>query len=396
MNDMLAGRSVMYVVNTDWFFLSHRLPLALRAQSAGARVVVVATDSGRADEIRRHGLLFVDLRMSRIGRNPWREALSLVALNRAVHCHRPDVVHLVATKALVYGGIVARAAGVRCVVSAVTGAGYALGEERGGALQRIVLILLRRVLAWSSVVIFQHQNDLDTYVAGGLVAGERCRIVGGVGVDPAEWPLTPEPAEPVVLLAARMIEDKGIRAFVDVARVVRPKRPLVRFVLVGPLEPELPSAISEEELTAWVEEGLVEWWGPRSDLRETMAKCQVFVLPTFHNEGVPKVLLEAGASGRSVIASNIPGCRAVVDHAHSGLLVPPKDVDALATAVQSLLADPALRQRLASQLHADVLARFRERDLSEATLAIYRDCLSQTDESGCRPNSYERSNGDDS
>ncbi len=371
----LAGRRVMIVVNTDWFFLSHRLPLALAATRAGADVTVVTTDTGRSDEIRAHGLKYEDARMSRMGRNPVRELATMVRLWRAMRRVRPDVVHLVATKALVYGGLAARGARIPAVVSAVTGAGYALGPDRNPALQRLVRTLLRVVLRRSAVVVFQHEADRDLYVRHKLVYGAHTRLVRGVGVDPEEWVAQPEPAEPVVMLAARLIAEKGIETFAEAARSVRATRSAARFVLVGQLDPDVPTAITRAQLETWSDEGVVEWWGHRADMREALAACQVFVLPTYHNEGVPKVLLEAAATQRAIVASDIPGCRAVVEDDVTGLLVPPRRADLLADRIGTLLDDADLRGRLAAAGRAVVTSRFRERDLTEQSLDAYRMAL---------------------
>lgn len=371
----LAGKRLLIVVNTDWFFLSHRLPLALAAREAGADVTVVATDTGRADEIRSAGLAFEDAQMSRMGTNPLREARTLVRLIRLFRRHRPDVVHLVATKALVYGGLAARATGVRGVVSAVTGAGYALGDGRNPALQRLVRGLLRLVLRRSAVVVFQIDADLDHYLRHGLVRPERSLLVRGVGVDPDLWTAIPEPTDPVVMLAARLIAEKGVATFAEAARQLRPRFPDARFVLVGALDPDVPSAVSTAQLDGWVSEGLVEWGGHRSDMHAALAECQVFVLPSFHNEGVPKVLVEAAATGRAVVASDIAGCRAVVDDGRTGLLVPPRDPARLAGAIGRLLADPWTRHRMAAAARAEAVERFHESELTEQMLDAYRTAL---------------------
>jgi glycosyltransferase involved in cell wall biosynthesis len=371
----LAGRRVMFVVNTDWFFLSHRLPLAVAAARAGADVTVVTTDTGRSEEIRAHGLRFEDARMSRMGRNPVRELGTVVRLCRVMRRVRPDVVHLVATKALVYGGLAARAAGVSGVVSAVTGAGYALGSDRNPALQRLVRALLRVVLRRSPVVVFQHEADRDLYVRNRLAPAGRTLLIRGVGVDPDIWTAKPEPSEQVVMLAARLIAEKGVETFVDAARVLRHRFPDARFVIVGQLDPEVPTGIGQKQLDAWVAEGLVEWWGHRSDMHATLAACQVFVLPSYHNEGVPKVLVEAAATGRAVVASDIAGCRSVVRDGVTGLLVPVRDPTHLAEAIASLLGNPWRRRRLAAAARADVAVRFRESDLTRQTLDAYRSAL---------------------
>lgn len=377
-SDPLRGRRIVIVVNTDWFFLSHRLPLALAAMAAGAEVSVVATGTGRGEEIRAQGLHFHDARMSRVGRNPFHELRTLVRLWRLFRRVRPDVVHLVATKAIVYGGLAARGARVRGVVCAVAGAGYALGPDRNGAVRAAVLTLLRLVLRRAPVVIFQHESDRDLYFRHRLVQPDHAVLIRGVGIDADEWIAQPEPSEQVVMLAARLIEEKGVVTFTDAARMLRPRFPDVRFVLVGPLDLDLPTGVALQRIEGWVRAGLVEWWGPRTDMRGVLAKCQVFVLPTYHNEGVPKVLLEAAATRRAIVASDVPGCRAVVQEGVTGLLVPPRRPNLLADAVATLLEDSALRRRLAAAARSDVAERFRERDSTEQSLAVYRRALPST------------------
>ena len=369
----------MIIVNTDWFFLSHRLPLASAAAAAGADVTVVATDTGRADEITAAGLRFVDARMSRMGRQPLRELGTLFRLTYVIRRQRPDLLHLVATKSVIYGGIAAIFARRPAVVSAVTGAGYALSPERRGPVQRLVRLLLRMVLGRARAVVFQHEADRDAYLDAGLVDRGRTHLVRGVGVDPEAWRVGPEPADPVVLLAARLIEEKGVITFVEASSQIRQSRSDVKFVLVGQLEPDVPTGIDREQLAAWEADGLVEWWGHRKDMPTVLAACQVFVLPTYHNEGVPKVLLEAGAAARAVIASDIAGCRTVIADGRTGVLVPPRDPARLADAITKLLDHPATRARLATSLREVVAEHFTERDLTAQSLEVYRAALSTSD-----------------
>lgn len=247
----LGGLRIVIMVNTDWFFLSHRLPLAVAAATAGADVWVVATDTGRADEIRSHGLHFVDARISRGSGRPLRELLTIVRLTRLLRHLQPDLVHLVATKAIVYGGLAARLTRVPGVVCAVTGAGYALGAGRNPVLQRLARGLLRVVLRASSVVIFQHDADRNLFLRHGLVRSQNSLLVRGVGVDVDTWSPEPEPRDLVVMLAARLIEEKGILDFVAAARSLRRRFPEARFVLVGQLEPDLPTGIAPSALRSW-------------------------------------------------------------------------------------------------------------------------------------------------
>ena len=377
---------LLFVVNVDWFFLSHRLPLALGARAAGLHVTVAAADTGQADRIRRAGLEFVPLPITRGGTGVGAELGTVAALARLYRRLSPDLLHHVTIKPVLYGSLAARLLPHTMVVNAIPGLGYAFSRESGRMLRVAAQAAYRMALAGGRTrTIFQNPEDQHDFVRKSIVRPERTVLIRGSGVDPARFVPAPEPdGPPVVVLASRMLWDKGVGQFVEAARLLRARGVPARFVLVGGADDENPGGIAAEQLRAWAAEGVVEWWGHRDDMPAVLAQSSVVVLPSFYKEGLPKVLLEGAASARPLVATDIRGCREIVRPEHNGLLVPPRDAAALAGAVGRLLDSPALRRRFGEAGRALVEQEFTEARVVEQTLALYRELL------GDRPGNDEK------
>ena len=337
---------IVYVVNSDFFFLSHRLPLALEAARRGRHVTVIAPDTGRLGEIAALGLEVVDLPLSRSGTGLVQEWTAVRFLRRELDRLRPDLVHLVTSKPMTYGAIALWGRDAP-TVNSVSGLGYAFTSGRGGILRRVMEQLyrfaLRRPRAWS---VFQNDDDYAAFEALGAVVPSRSVFIRGSGVDLEAFPFVSEPAGvPVVLLPARLLWDKGVGEFVEAARIVRDRGLEARFVLVGKLDPGNPAAVPQTDLEAWLDEGIVEWWGYRTDMPDVYRQATVVALPSYR-EGLPKALLEAGAAGRAIVTTDVPGCRDVVEDGVTGLIVPARDAQGLADAVAQLLDDAGKRDAL--------------------------------------------------
>lgn len=369
-------RRILYVVNTDWFFLSHRLPVALAARDRGADVSVLARNTGAAAEIERHGFRFVPLPLSRSGTNPLSEARAVASLVGAYRRLQPDLVHHVTLKAIAYGTVAARWTRAPAVVNAVTGLGYAFVESGGRAIPRVAATVLLRSACRhkNQYLILQNPADREFFIERGWVDPGRAALILGSGVDCDRFAHVPEPEAPpyVVAMAARMLWDKGVGDFVAAARTLRRAyRSDVRCVLIGEPDPGNPSAIPESRLREWHQEGVVEWWGPEEDMPSVLARCHVLVVPTRYREGVPKILLEAAASGRPVVTTDVPGCRDAVADGETGLLVPPAVPNRLAEKVGQLLEDETLRQRLGEAARRRAEREFAIGLVVSRTLAVY-------------------------
>lgn len=379
MSKLPSRPRLLFVVNADWFFVSHRLSLARACREAGFEVYVCAGESEARKLIEAEGFEFYSLPIDRGGTNPrrdWKTLAYLVGLYRRL---RPDVVHHVTIKPVLYGGLAARLLGIPAV-AAVSGLGYMFipQKEEGvkrRAIRRGLENLYRLVLAESSRcrVIFQNPDDRGQFLELGLVRAEQSVMLPGSGVDLERFPKTPLPSgPPVVLMPARLLRDKGVGEFVEASRIVKNHVPEARFVLLGRIDPGNPSAISESEVKAWVDDGVIEWWGAAAsaDMPRHYQAASLVVLPSYR-EGLALVLPEAGATGRAVVTTDVPGCRDAVLENESGWLVPARTIEPLAAAILEALQYPDELEKRSERAYVLARTSFRQELVFDGTLAQY-------------------------
>ena len=387
---MTAARDkpvLLYLVTEDWYFWSHRLPIARAARAAGWEVLVATRVAEHGERIRREGFRLVPIGLRRRSLAPWREVAAIAELARLYRRERPDLVHHVAMKPVLYGSLAAALAGVPAVVNALAGMGYVFTSS--GVKARLLRPLIRTAFRWlldrpNSRLILQNPDDIaamtgaamtGTTVAKGTVTAERVALIRGSGVDIQIFRPREEPeGTPVAVMVSRMLWDKGVGELVEAARLLRRREVPLRVVLVGPPDPDNPASIPERQLRDWDAAGDVAWWGERSDIAEIWAKGQIAVLPS-HREGLPKSLLEAAACGRPMVAADVSGCREIVKDGVTGLLVPPSDAGGLADALERLARDPDLRRRLGAAARDLVEREFSEEAVVAQTLALYRSLV---------------------
>ena len=369
-----ARKKLLFLVTEDWYFCSHRLPPARAAQAAGYDVVVATRVGRRGADISAEGFKLIPLDLQRRSRNPFRELVAILQIIKIYLRERPDVVHHVALKPVLYGSFAACLVRRAAVVNALAGMGFLFtsGSRMATVLRSVVSQLFRLLLnSGRSLLILQNPDDEAMLVDSGLVAAKRVRLIRGSGVDVLRFSPTPEPqAPPVVMLPSRMLWDKGVGEFVEAARMLRERGVVARFVLVGNGDPDNPASISEGQLRAWHESGAVESWGHCADMPKILAMAHIVCLPSYR-EGLPKVLLEAAACGRPLIATDVPGCREIVRHGENGLLVPLRDAVSLANAIERLLGDAPLRHSMGQEGRLMVESEFSETTVAEKTLAVY-------------------------
>jgi glycosyltransferase involved in cell wall biosynthesis len=371
----MTRRRLLYLFNDAAFFLSHRLPVA-RAAADAYEVHVATPPSPAAAALGRYGLAHHPIALTRRGVNPAAQVASLVAIARLYRRLRPDLIEHATIKPVLYGGLAARALRLPAVVSWMTGLGFVFISQGGrAALARRAVAggyraALRRPGSW---VIFENPDDRDLFLADGLTDPGRTRLIRGAGVDMTLFHPVPEPpGVPVVVLGARMLRDKGVVEFVEAARALRAAGTVARFVLAGPADLDNPAGLPEAQLRTWQDEGIVEWWGQRDDMADVLRGAHIVCLPSYR-EGLPKVLVEAAASGRAIVATDAPGCREVVRHEWNGLLVPVRNAPALAEAIGRLLVDPAERARMGAMGRERVEGPFSDRHVIRETLALYAE-----------------------
>ena len=373
-------RTLMFVVNNPAFFLSHRLPLALAAQAAGYTVHVATMGGESVARIEALGMTHHDVPMTRSGKQPLQELGTILALRRLFKQVQPDVVHLVTIKPVLYGGIAARLAGVPGMVAAISGLGFIFmqGGTRARIVRAIVARLYRVALGHpNSRVIFQNQSDRGMLAQLGAIRNDQVVMIRGAGVDLSDFAAAPPPPAPpvVVTMAARLLIDKGVREYVEAARVLRERGVPVRMQLAGNPDPGNPASITDDEVAAWRAQGDVECLGERDDIPALYADSHIVALPSYR-EGLPKALLEAAAAGRAVVTTDVPGCRDAIEPDVTGVLVPVKDAASLADSIGQLAQDETLRTSMGLAGRALAEQAFDVREVAGKHVHVY-DMLCQ-------------------
>jgi len=375
---MNARPRLLLLITEDWYFWSHRLDVARAARDAGFDVMIATRVTEHGERIEREGFRLFPISLVRQSRNPFVELAAVLELVRLYRRERPAIVHHVALKPILYGSLAAWISGVPVVVNAFAGLGYAFTDEtrRKSMAHRFLCRALTTLLRLSqSVVIFQNKDDRELLLEEGAVEIQQTRIIPGSGVDTKRFDVSPSAEDcPIVMLASRMLWDKGIGEFVEASRHLKQNGLAVRYVLVGRCDEHNPAAIEPTQLRQWVEEGVVEWWEHRDEMSQTLASATIVVLPSYR-EGLPKVLLEAAACGKPLIATDVPGCRDIVTHGVNGLLVPARDSAALAVAIDTLLGDSSLRAAMGVAGREAVTRMFSVEKIAGQFVDLYRELL---------------------
>jgi glycosyltransferase involved in cell wall biosynthesis len=364
-------RKLLLFITEDYYVVSHRLPLAVAAQASGYDVTIVTRVRNCGDVIRRAGLRLIPFENARSSLNPFSDLWALARLVALYRREQPDIVHHVAMKPVLYGSLAAKTVRRARVVNALAGMGW-LFSEKGGArwLTPIVRRALKR-LAASGLTIVQNPDDRAMLVELGIDPA-RIRLIAGAGVDldlfrPSVAPNGP----PTVVMPTRLLWDKGVGEFVAAARLLRARRIEARFVLAGEPDPLNPASVSADDVRGWVREGVIEHPGFVADMPGLLARSHIVCLPSYYREGVPKSLIEAAAAARPIVTADAPGCREVVRHGYNGLLVPPRSTTELATALERLIVDPALRDEMGRRGRALAEGQFGQDTIIRQTLAVY-------------------------
>lgn len=323
------------------------------------------------------GYRWVSWEVGRQTLSPFKELASLNRLRTIYRREKPDLVHHFTVKPVLYGSIAASLAGVPGIVNCITGLGYIFlsDEPKAQFLRPLVKAIYRMTLHRPNCrVIFENEGDLDYFVGRKLVKREKSYLIAGVGVDIEQFTMRPEPpGAPVVVFPARMLWDKGVGVLVEAARMLQ-SRQKVRVVLVGMPDPGNPTSVDEAMLRRWEQEKIIEYWGWQDDMTAVFQQSHIVTLPSMY-EGVPTALLEAAACGKPLVATDIPGCRAIVKDGITGLLVPVNDPGSLAGALEKLILDPELRKQMGTAGRKLVEEKFTDTSVNERTQAVYRTLL---------------------
>ena len=377
---MQTAPKLLYVVNIPRFFITHRLPLALAAQQAGFYVHVATSDHDQENvqRIIDSGLAFHPLPLSQHGTSPLTELKTINALRKLYKALKPDLIHHVSIKPVIYGGIAAKLTGQKAVVGAMSGLGYVfIGTGlKPLILRQLVRPALKLALTGKQTrMVFQNPDDRQLFIDRGLVNPSTGILIRGSGVDETYFSPQPEPTDglPIVLFAGRLLWQKGVGEFAEMARRLQGQ---ARFVFVGYEEATSPVNVPASQLEAWQNEGIIEWWGKRDDMPDVYAQANIVCLPSTYGEGVPKVLIEASSCERASVTTDTAGCREIIKHGVNGLLVPPNDLDALTSAVEHLIHHPEERQQMGKNGRELVLNDYTFKQVADETFTLYRVLLS--------------------
>ena len=378
---MSAARpKILFVVAEDWYFWSHRRPIAAAALQNGYDVFVATRVGDCGEKIVEAGFRLIPLRLNRSSYSLFHELRTISELRSIYRREKPDIVHHIALKPILYGSMAALGNNTMQVINAFAGLGYLVSSPsfKAQVLKRVLWKMFRFLLNRpNSFLLLQNREDRDLLVAEVGVQQDKTTIIRGSGVDVDEFQTTAEvPGAPTVLLSSRMLWIKGISDFVAAAKLLRAKGVNARFVMAGDTDPGSPGAISREKLQEWQNAGPVEWWGHQQSMSRMLQQAAIVCLPSHGGEGVPKALIEAAACERAIVATDVPGCRDIVRHGINGLLVPPKNPAALADAIAQLLNDASLRAEMGWRGRVIAVNEFSEEKVIQQTLALYQKLLS--------------------
>lgn len=370
----------MLFANTEWYLYNFRRSLAQALQDEGHDVLLLSPPGPYGERLLALGFRWLAVPMDRLSLNPLRELLLLNWLRALLRREKVDLIHGFTIKCAVYGSLAGKLSGVHASINAVAGMGYVFSSSdlKARLLRPWVRMLLHLALGGgNSRLVLQNPDDVSLFVSAGIAEPERIRLIPGSGVDCSRFvPNAHEKRQGNfrVVLPARLLWDKGVREYVEAARSLLSQGRKIEFLLAGTPDNGNPAAIDEALLRAWEDEGLVHWLGHVNDMAALFASVDAVVLPSYR-EGLPKGLIEAGASGLPLITTDVPGCREVVTDGVDGLLVPVRDADSLAVAIARLHDHPDLCRQLGGQARAKVLACFDEKIVIAKTLDVYKELL---------------------
>lgn len=378
-NIIMQRKTLFILVNVDKFLLSHRKEIVQAAIANGYNVTVVCKDTGSAEQIRNLGASFIDLPINPTGTNLIQEIKTLLFLCRLFRRQRPDIVHNVGVKNILWGGLAAKFTKIHAVVNAVSGLGVMFSTEKQSLYARSILAAMRFSNKRERVsVIFQNNDDKQLFLTHKIVAESQCKFIKGSGVDLELYPYTPEAADDKlhIIFTARMVKEKGVTTLVDAANLLRTKyEQRIDFWLCGGLS-DNPLALKEDELKEMCDGQYIQWLGHRSDVMQLLKQAHIVAFPSYYREGVPKSLIEACAIGRPIVTTDSVGCRDAVVDGYNGYLIPVKNSIALANKLTPLIEDTLLRRKMGENARTYAEEHFSLEQVIKNHLDIYQNLLS--------------------
>lgn len=367
---------IILFANTDWYLYNYRLELAQALRVNGHEVVLVSPEGNFAPRLRELGFRLVPFPLSRRGINPLVEFSTLVRLIGLFHKEKPDLVHQFTIKCVLYGSLACFFTGVRSVVNSVEGLGYVFTQGIGKQtwLRGLVKLIYRLALHPTWVIVL-NPDDRQYFIENHLANPRQMVLILGTGVNIRQFSPVPESeGNPLVILPARLLWDKGVGEFVEAARRLRTAGLQARFALVGDPDDGNPRSVMLTQLQDWEKEDVIEWWGWKEKMADVYAQASIICLPTYR-EGLPKSLIEAVACGRPIVTTNVPGCREIIQQGKNGLLVEARDVSGLAEALKYLVLNPSIRIKMGAAGRKIAEEKYSSEHIIPQIMAVYKSCI---------------------
>lgn len=365
---------LLYIVNVDWFFISHRLPIALAALREGYEVHIACGLTDKKEYLENLGFIVHPLNLSRGSTGLIQEYKSFRDITATLRNVKPDIIHFVTIKPVLYGGIISRLLGFKNRVFAISGLGYVFTSQnlKTSFLRFFIIQLYKLALGNNaSKVIVQNSDDRAILKHFGIIQKEQTILIRGSGVDLETHSYEEEPRGiPTVVMASRLLKDKGVMEFVEAARILKEKSIKAQFKLYGDIDEHNPASLSQNDINKLKKEAILDVHGYVKDIANIFSKSNIVVLPSYR-EGLPKVLIEAAACGRAVITSDVAGCRDAIEPNKTGLLVKVKDVQALANGIEKLIEDKTLRHMMGEAGRALAEKEFDIQQVIKIHLHVY-------------------------
>ena len=374
-------KKILFITNTIGSFVSHRLPIGIKLVELGYDVHLIAALNSieGANIVLSYGIKFHHIRLSRSGLNIFLEAIVFVKILRLIQSIRPNLVHLVTMKPVIYGGLIARMLRVDGVIIAISGLGY-LFMSSGvlfAFLRSVVLPIFTVIFSKKNItVIFQNPEDQQLLLRLTKLNPLKVSLIKGSGINLHEFASTTNPSKlpKVVIMASRLLKDKGVLEYINAAKILSKKGLGIEFRLVGDIDPGNPSSLTSSELLEIKKQNIVKIYGHRDDIAVLYNESRIVVLPSYR-EGFPKALIEAASCGRPIITTDVPGCRESVIPSKTGFLVPPRDCIALALAIERLIGDDDLCDRMSKFARKFAEQEFSIDKVVDKHIAIYKSLL---------------------
>lgn len=369
-------KKLLLIINDAYFFISHRLNIALEAQKHGYEVHIATQKINNHDLIEQYGFKFHPLNLSRSSVNIFSEILSINELYQLIKRIKPDVVHLVTIKPVIYGGIIARLLKGPKIIAAIPGLGhiFTTKQPKNIFLKFFVVNLYKIALSNPKIkIIFQNNDDLNEFLKLNIIKPSQTHLIHGSGVNLNMYMFSKENNSSLktVVMACRILEDKGIFEFIEACKIIEKNGVKARFIIAGKIDLHNPSFIKEETLKNLIKNTQISFIGFQENTYELFKNSHIVVLPSYR-EGLPKVLSEAAACGRAIITTNVPGCKEAIIPEVTGLLVPPKNSIALAEAIEFLIKNDELRISMGNEARKFAEKQFNIETIVEQHMNIYQ------------------------